>query len=81
MRMFEEMFRIFHLDGVELAPARAWIGRLCRFFARMPSALLAPPAWPPVMGLRSTGISSGSSTTCWPMDGGPGRMRGSSGRS
>ena len=45
MRLFEEMFRIFHLDGVELAPAGPWMGRLYRLFARMPSTLLAPPAF------------------------------------
>jgi hypothetical protein len=45
MRLFQEMFRTFQLDGVGWAPPRKWMGRLYRLFARLPSTVLAPPAF------------------------------------
>jgi hypothetical protein len=45
MRLFNEMFRTFHLDDVELAPAGKWMARLYRVFARLPGTLVAPPAF------------------------------------
>src|SRR5689334_8296681 len=45
MRLFEEIFRIFHLDQVEWAPAGPWMSRMYRLFPMLPEAVLAPPAF------------------------------------
>jgi hypothetical protein len=45
MRLFQEMFRIFHLDGAEWRAPGKWMARMYRVFCRMPSTLLAPPAF------------------------------------
>jgi hypothetical protein len=45
MRLFGEMFRTFHLEGVTWAPPGKWTGRLYRRAARLPSTLVAPPAF------------------------------------
>lgn len=45
VRLFDEMFRTFHLDRVEWVPLGKWMGRLYRVFPRFPGALMAPPAF------------------------------------
>jgi hypothetical protein len=45
MRLFQEMFRTFHLDNVEYAPLGKWMSRMYRVFPLFPEALLAPPAF------------------------------------
>lgn len=45
MRLFEEIFRTFHLDGVQWVPLGRWMGRLYRVFPHVPEPLLAPPAF------------------------------------
>jgi hypothetical protein len=45
MRLFQEMFRTFHLDAAEWQSPGKWTGRMYRALCRMPSALLAPPAF------------------------------------
>lgn len=45
MRLFGEMFRTVHLEGVEWAPPGKWMGRVYRSFARLPGPLLAPAAF------------------------------------
>jgi hypothetical protein len=45
MRLFEEMFRTFHLDGVEWVPLGKWMSRMYRLFPLFPAAVLAPPAF------------------------------------
>jgi hypothetical protein len=45
IRLFEEMFRPFHLDKVEWAPLTKWMMRLYRLFPRFPGAIMSPPAF------------------------------------
>jgi len=45
MRLFEEIFRTFHLDGVQWVPLGRWMGRLYRVFPHVPGPLLAPAAF------------------------------------
>ena len=45
MRLFQEMFRTFHLERVEWVPLGKWAGRMYRLFPMFPEALLAPPAF------------------------------------
>jgi hypothetical protein len=45
MRLFQEMFRTFHLDNVEYVPLGKWMSRMYRLFPLFPEALLAPPAF------------------------------------
>lgn len=45
MRLFEEIFRTFHLDQVEWAPLGTWMNRMYRLFPMFPESMLAPPAF------------------------------------
>jgi hypothetical protein len=45
VRLFDEMFRTFHLDRVEWVPLGKWMGRLYRVFPHVPGPLMAPPAF------------------------------------
>ena len=45
MRLFQEMFRTFGLDGVEWGPLPKRTKQLYGAFARLPGALVAPPAF------------------------------------
>jgi hypothetical protein len=45
MRLFEEIFRTFHLDHIEWIPLGKWMSRVYRIFPRFPEAVLAPPAF------------------------------------
>lgn len=45
MRLFQEMFRTFHLDEVPYVPLGKWMSRMYRVFPLFPEALLAPPAF------------------------------------
>jgi hypothetical protein len=45
LRLFDEMFRTFHLDHVEWLPLGKWLGRLYRFFPHIPEPLMAPAAF------------------------------------
>ena len=45
MRLFEEIFRTFHLDGVQWVPLGRWMGRLYRVFPHVPGPLMAPAAF------------------------------------
>ena len=45
IRLFEEIFRTFHLDHVEWAPLGTWMRRLYRVLPLLPEATLAPPAF------------------------------------
>ena len=45
MRLFQEMFRTFHLDNVTYVPLGKWMDRMYRLFPLFPEALLAPPAF------------------------------------
>ena len=45
MRLFQEMFRTFHLDKVEWVPLGKWMSRMYRLFPMFPEAMLAPPAF------------------------------------
>jgi hypothetical protein len=45
MRLFQEIFRTFHLGHVEWVPLGKWMSRLYRIFPLFPEALLAPPAF------------------------------------
>jgi hypothetical protein len=45
MRLFQEMFRTFHLDDVPYVPLGKWMSRMYRVFPLFPEALLAPPAF------------------------------------
>jgi hypothetical protein len=45
MRLFQEIFRTFHLDRVEWIPLGKWMSRLYRLFPLFPEAMLAPPAF------------------------------------
>ena len=45
MRLFQEIFRTFHLDHVEWVPLGKWMSRMYRLFPLFPEALLAPPAF------------------------------------
>jgi hypothetical protein len=45
IRLFEEMFRTFHLDRVAWTPLSRWMQRLYRVFPRIPGEILAPPAF------------------------------------
>ena len=45
MRLFQEIFRTFHLDNVEYVPLGKWMSRMYRLFPLFPEALLAPPAF------------------------------------
>jgi hypothetical protein len=45
MRLFQEIFRTFHLDNVEWVPLGKWMSRLYRVFPMFPEAMLAPPAF------------------------------------
>jgi hypothetical protein len=45
MRLFQEIFRTFHLDQVEWVPLGKWMSRMYRVFPLLPEAMLAPPAF------------------------------------
>jgi len=45
IRLFEEIFRTFHLDEVQWAPLGKWMSRMYRVFPMFPEAMLAPPAF------------------------------------
>ena len=45
MRLFQEIFRAFHLDQVEWVPLGKWMSRMYRIFPLLPEAVLAPPAF------------------------------------
>ena len=45
MRLFQEIFRTFHLDKVEWVPLGKWMSRMYRLFPLFPEAMLAPPAF------------------------------------
>ena len=45
MRLFQEIFRTFHLDKVEWVPLGRWMSRTYRLFPLFPEAVLAPPAF------------------------------------
>jgi hypothetical protein len=45
MRLFQEIFRTFHLDDVEWAPLGKWMSRMYRLFPMFPEVMLAPPAF------------------------------------
>jgi hypothetical protein len=45
MRLFQEIFRTFHLDKVEWVPLGKWMSRMYRLFPLLPEAVLAPPAF------------------------------------
>jgi hypothetical protein len=45
MRLFQEIFRTFHLDHVDWAPLGKWMSRMYRVFPLFPEAMLAPPAF------------------------------------
>ena len=45
MRLFQEIFRTFHLDQVEWVPLEKWMSRMYRLFPLFPEAMLAPPAF------------------------------------
>lgn len=45
MRLFQEIFRTFHLEQVEWVPLGKWMSRMYRLFPLFPEALLAPPAF------------------------------------
>jgi len=45
IRLFEEIFRTFHLAHVEWAPLGPWMSRMYRVFPMFPEAMLAPPAF------------------------------------
>jgi hypothetical protein len=45
MRLFQEIFRTFHLDHVEWAPLGKWMSRMYRVFPMFPDTLLGPPAF------------------------------------
>jgi len=45
MRLFQEIFRTFHLDNVEWVPLGKWMSRMYRVFPMFPEAMLAPPAF------------------------------------
>jgi hypothetical protein len=45
MRLFEEIFRTFHLDRVQWVPLGKWMGRLYRVFPHVPGPLMAPAAF------------------------------------
>jgi hypothetical protein len=44
MRLFQEIFRTFHLD-VEWVPLGKWMSRMYRVFPMLPVVMLAPPAF------------------------------------
>ena len=45
MRLFQEIFRTFHLGDVQWVPLGKWMSRMYRIFPLFPEALLAPPAF------------------------------------
>jgi len=45
MRLFQEIFRTFHLGQVEWAPLGKWMSRMYRVFPMFPDAMLSPPAF------------------------------------
>ncbi len=45
MRLFQEIFRTFHLGDVPWVPLGKWMSRMYRIFPLFPEALLAPPAF------------------------------------
>jgi hypothetical protein len=45
MRLFQEIFRTFHLDQVEWAPLGTWMSLMYRLFPMFPESMLAPPAF------------------------------------
>ncbi len=45
IRLFDEMFRTFHLDRVEWVPLGKWMRRVYRIFPRVPEAIMSPPAF------------------------------------
>ena len=45
MRLFQEIFRTFHLGHVEWVPLGKWMSRMYRIFPLFPEAVLAPPAF------------------------------------
>ena len=60
MRLFQEIFRTFHLDQVEWVPLGKWMSRMYRLFPMFPEAMLAPPAFvSELMGLTVYGHIDG----------------------
>jgi hypothetical protein len=45
IRLFEEIFRTFHLEHLEWVPLGKWMSRMYRVFPMFPEAMLAPPAF------------------------------------
>jgi hypothetical protein len=45
MRLFQEIFRTFHLEHVQWAPLGKWMSLMYRLFPMFPEAMLAPPAF------------------------------------
>ena len=45
MRLFEEIFRTFHLDRVQWVPLGKWMGRLYHVFPHLPGPVMAPAAF------------------------------------
>jgi hypothetical protein len=45
IRLFHEMFRVFHLDHVEWVPLGKWMGRVYRCLPRLPEPIMSPPAF------------------------------------
>jgi hypothetical protein len=45
MRLFQEIFRTFHLDQVEWVPLGKWMSRMYHLFPMFPEVMLAPPAF------------------------------------
>jgi len=45
MRLFQEIFRTFHLDQVEWVPLGKWMSRMYRLFPSVPGSHAGPPAF------------------------------------
>jgi hypothetical protein len=45
IRLFQEMFRTFHLDAVEWVPLAKWMERIYRIFPHFPGEIMSPPAF------------------------------------
>jgi hypothetical protein len=45
IRLFQEMFRTFHLDRVEWVPLAPWMQRIYAIFPLFPGELMSPPAF------------------------------------
>src|SRR5262249_44193815 len=45
IRLFQEIFRTFHLDAVEWVPLPRWMRKVYRLFPHIPGELMSPPAF------------------------------------